>query len=91
MKPVYDYRLWAILNMIKLVQYGPRTFTELQNESTFKFKSSFLKYLTYCQSMGFIKKTDRDGKYQPYKITPKGSDLLEMFRPSYTAVIPLIL
>ncbi len=77
--------------MVRQLQYGSKTFTELCNESPFKFKASFLRYLTYCQDMGFIKKTEKDGTYQPYVITPKGAALLDLFVPPYDHISPIIL
>lgn len=86
----YEFRIPRLLETVRLLQYGPRTFTELQNHSSFRFKASFLRYLSYCTDMAFIKKGERDGNYQPYQITPKGAALLEMFRASHHE-IPMIL
>lgn len=73
-----DFNLLTITKLLFCLKQQPLTFSELYYKSGCRMKSVYLKYLNFCQYLGFIRKLDKDGLYQPYAITGKGNQLWEM-------------
>lgn len=68
-------KLFSILKILFPMLSESQTFSKLYMRSEIKYKSSYIKYLKFCENNGFFERNTG-----VFTITDKGRDLLNMFR-----------